>query len=70
MMDCVEVILGAFFPFGGLGAKGSVVKIHRNRFWNNLYLRKLAELPTTERINELSSQVSHVFQNAPRKCGF
>ncbi|VUZ43512.1 unnamed protein product [Hymenolepis diminuta] len=54
----IEVLLSDSVP--GLGAKGSLVKIHRNRFWNNLYLRKLAELPTPERIRQLQSEHSSV----------
>ncbi|VDN98249.1 unnamed protein product, partial [Rodentolepis nana] len=54
----IEVLLSGSVP--GLGAKGNLVKIHRNRFWNNLYLRKLAELPTPERIRELQSEDSSV----------
>ncbi|VDM24962.1 unnamed protein product, partial [Hydatigera taeniaeformis] len=43
----------------GLGPKGSLVRIHRNRFWNNLYLRNLAELPTPERVHELKSEARY-----------
>ncbi|KAH9281440.1 5-methylcytosine rRNA methyltransferase NSUN4 [Echinococcus granulosus] len=54
----IEVLLTDNVP--GLGTKGHLVKLHRNRFWNNLYLRNLAELPTPERINELKSEDANV----------
>ncbi|VDL95908.1 unnamed protein product [Schistocephalus solidus] len=40
----------------GLGERGNLVKVHRNRFWNHLYLLRLAELPTDERITQLNAE--------------
>ncbi|OON19451.1 hypothetical protein X801_04682 [Opisthorchis viverrini] len=49
----LEVLLTSDVP--GLGATGTVVKIHRNRFWRYLYPLQLAELPTEDRVKYFRS---------------
>ncbi|BHF75236.1 54S ribosomal protein L9, mitochondrial [Sparganum proliferum] len=50
----LEVLLSDDVP--GLGERGDLVKVHRNRFWNHLYLLRLAELPTEDRTSQLNAE--------------
>lgn len=58
--ECVEnnslkVLLAADVP--GLGAMGTLVNVHRNRFWRYLYPLRLAELPTPQRISHFQNMI-------------
>ncbi|KAA0186611.1 39S ribosomal protein L9, partial [Fasciolopsis buskii] len=49
-VSCRIPVICLFGTPVGLGVMGSIVSVHRNRFWRYLYLCQLAELPTPERV--------------------
>ncbi|KAG5445272.1 5-methylcytosine rRNA methyltransferase nsun4 [Clonorchis sinensis] len=61
----LEVLLTSDVP--GLGTTGTVVKIHRNRFWRYLYPLQLAELPTKDRVKYFRSLSKN--SGRPILCG-
>ncbi|KAA3670809.1 large subunit ribosomal protein L9, partial [Paragonimus westermani] len=53
--NLIEVLLTADVP--GLGTTGSLVSIHRNRFWRFLYPLRMAKLPSPEGIAYVRQQI-------------